>query len=241
MNGNLDDTVVPVKLLPSQLARLIIWSMAWVEDGNGATLAMLIERSERISDVTERQRGLIDGLEQLFLEKGFRNVTVDELAANLKCSKRTLYEIASSKQELFLLVVERWLERIRRLGWQGALQHDDPEKRIIAYLDPGISQSKLASRKFIEDMRGFGPARALLEAHQLERTKVLRDIVEDGQRRGRFRRLHTALVAEVFLAAVSRINEPNFLESTGISFSDGFAELYELFLNGLFESPSSAH
>jgi hypothetical protein len=42
----------------------------------------------------------------------------------------------------------------------------------------------------------------------------------------------------VFLAAVGRLNEPNFLENAGISFSDGFSELYELFLNGLFVPPS---
>ena len=66
----------------------------------------------------------------------------------------------------------------------------------------------------------------------------LRDIVEDGMRRGRFRRLHAALVAEVFQAAVGRLNEPDFLETAGISFSDGFSELYELFLNGLFSQPS---
>ncbi|MEY4250494.1 MAG: hypothetical protein RJA87_2127 [Pseudomonadota bacterium] len=43
----------------------------------------LFDQSEHISDVTERQRGLIDGLEPLFLKKDFRNVAVDEFAANL--------------------------------------------------------------------------------------------------------------------------------------------------------------
>ena len=191
-------------------------------------------RPERTGLVSERQRDLVEALEQLFLEEGFRDVTVDELATRLKCSKRTLYELAPSKQELFLFIVERWLDRIRHLGWAGALEHDDPEKRIIAYLDPGVTQSRAASRRFLEDMRSYRPALALLEAHQRERTGVLRDIVEDGMRRGRFRRLHAALVAEVFLAAVSRLNEPDFLENAGISFSDGFSELYELFLNGLF-------
>jgi AcrR family transcriptional regulator len=200
---------------------------------------MRLERSERPSAVSERHRDLIEALEALFLDEGFRTITVDELAARLKCSKRTLYELAPSKQELFLLVVERWLHRIRHLGWAGALKHDDPEKRIIAYLDPGVSQSRTASRRFLEDLQSYRPALALLEAHQRERTSVLRDIVEDGMQRGRFRRLHPALVAEVFQAAVGRLNEPDFLDNAGISFSDGFSELYELFLNGLFSQPKN--
>ena len=195
-------------------------------------------RPERSGLVSERQRDLVEALETLFLEEGFRDLTVDELAARLKCSKRTLYELAPSKQELFLYIVELWLRRIRHLGWAGALEHDDPEKRIIAYLDPGVTQSRLASRRDLQDMHSYRPALALLESHQRERTGVLRDIVEDGMRRGRFRRLHAVLVAEVFQAAVGRLNEPDFLENAGVSFSDGFSELYELLLNGLFSQSS---
>ena len=208
--------------------------MAWVESSGGPFIEMLTSRSDRANLGAERHRDLTDALEKLFLAEGFRGVTVDQLASRLKCSKRTLYELAPSKHELFLLVVERWLHRIRHLGWAGALEHDDPEKRILAYLEPGVTQSRAASRLFLEDMRNYRPALTLLETHQKERTDVLRDIVEEGMRRGRFRRLHAALVAEVFQAAVGRLNEPDFLDGAGISFSDGFSELYELFLNGLF-------
>ena len=194
---------------------------------------MIQARPEPTRTFNERHRDIAEALEKVFLEEGFRDVTVGDLAARIKCSKRTLYEIAPSKQELFVLIVERWLDRIRHLGWAGALEHDDPEKRIIAYLEPGVSQSRLASRRFLKDLQSFRPAYLILEAHQRERTSVLRDIVEDGIRRGRFRKLHAPLVAEVFLAAVGRMNEPDFLENAGISFSDAFSELYDLFLRGL--------
>ncbi len=194
---------------------------------------MIQSRPEPFRTFNERHRDIVEALEKVFLEEGFRDVTVGELAARLKCSKRTLYELAPSKQELFVLVVERWLDRIRHLGWAGALEHDDPQKRIIAYLEPGVSQSRLASRRFLQDLQSFRPAYMLLEAHQRERTSVLRDIVQDGIKRGRFRNLHAPLVAEVFLAAVSRMNEPDFLANAGISFSDAFSELYDLFLKGL--------
>lgn len=93
-----------------------------------AKLAMAPRQTERLSAGSDRQKELLAELETLFFANGFRTITVDDIAAQLKCSKRTLYEIAPSKQELFILVIESWLERIRHLGWQGALQHDDPEQ-----------------------------------------------------------------------------------------------------------------
>lgn len=184
---------------------------------------------------SDRQKELLADLESLFFAKGFRTITVDEIAAQLKCSKRTLYEIAPSKQELFILVIESWLDRIRHLGWQGALKHDDPKQRVMAYLEPGVIETRPAGRQFLADLQSYRPALALLEAHQTQRTNVLMEIVEDGIRRGKFKPYHSALVAEIFLAAVNRFNEPAMLERSGVGFSQAFEELFQILTTGLFQ------
>lgn len=196
--------------------------------------SMAPRHTQHLTPGSDRQKELLAELEALFFASGFRTITVDEIAARLKCSKRTLYEIAPSKQELFILVIESWLDRIRHLGWQGALQHDDPEQRLMAYLEPGVVESRLASRQFLADLQSYRPALALLEAHQAQRTNVLMEIVEDGIRRGRFKPFHSALVAEIFLAAVNRINEPSMLERTGVEFGQAFEELFRILATGLF-------
>jgi AcrR family transcriptional regulator len=204
-----------------------------------ANSAMVPKSTQRLTLGSDRQKELLAELETLFFANGFRTITVDDIAARLKCSKRTLYEIAPSKQELFILVIESWLERIRHLGWQGVLQHDDPKKRVMAYLEPGVIESRPARRQFLADLQSYRPALALLEAHQAQRTKVLMEIVEDGIRRGRFKPFHSALVAELFLAAVNRINEPSTLERTGVGFSQAFDELYKILTTGLFLEPEA--
>ena len=200
---------------------------------------MAPRQSQQLIKGSDRQKELLIELEALFFANGFRTITVDEIAARLKCSKRTLYEIAPSKQELFILVIESWLDRIRHLGWQGALQHDDPERRVMAYLEPGVIESRPASKQFLADLQSYRPALALLEAHQAQRTNVLMEIVEDGIRRGRFKPFHSALVAEIFLAAVNRINEPSMLERSGVGFSQAFDELFRILTTGLFLKPDN--
>src|SRR5437879_3269606 len=47
-----------------------------------------------------RRSELFDDLVALLLREGFARFTLDELAARLHCSKRTLYGLASSKEQL---------------------------------------------------------------------------------------------------------------------------------------------
>ena len=66
-----------------------------------------------------RHRQVLDQLEQLFLEEGFAGISVRELAANVGCSRRTLYELAPSKDELVLVVLDRFLHRVGRTARAG--------------------------------------------------------------------------------------------------------------------------
>jgi len=180
------------------------------------------------------REALLDALEVRFLEVGLRATTIGELAAGLRCSRRTLYELAPSKEELFLLVIRRWLERVRQRGWQGALAHETPQGRIEAFLRPGVTETTRASAAFVADVQSYEPARTLLASHQRERVRFLRDLIEDGIAKGSFRPLHAQLVAEAMLLSITRIDDPAFLAEARLGFSDAFGELYELLLHGLF-------
>ncbi|MCC8943934.1 TetR/AcrR family transcriptional regulator [Bradyrhizobium sp. Arg62] len=187
-----------------------------------------------------RHKEILDGLEEIFLTEGFQTPTVADLCARLHCSKRSLYEIAPTKPELFLLILRRVLDRIRRLGMRGALEKEDPQARILAYLQPGITESSRATQRFNEDLRAFESARLMLEEHQKERVAVLRDIIEDGIKKGHFRTLHAHLAAEIYLAAARLTNQPEVLAAAGLTMSEAFAELPDLLFHGLFKRNDDA-
>ena len=50
--------------------------------------------------LTRRQTDLREALVELVLAQGFRHLTMDDFAAQLGCSKRTLYALADSKEQL---------------------------------------------------------------------------------------------------------------------------------------------
>jgi len=184
----------------------------------------------------DRRNQIVDGLEEVFLKEGFRKVRIEELASRLRCSRQTLYRLAPSKAELFLLVLDRFLERIREEGRDAAYAYSGPDERIEAFLRPGITNTLHASRRFTEDVDGYEPARRLLADHQRERMRQLRALIQDGVDRGVFADIHPQLAAEVMLAAVGRASHPSFLADTGLSMSEAFAECSRFLRSGLARS-----
>ena len=66
-------------------------------------VATLLERR-----LTSRQVHLRDALVDLVLSQGFSHLTMDQFAAQLNCSKRSLYALAWSKEQLAVLVVRHF-------------------------------------------------------------------------------------------------------------------------------------
>ena len=51
---------------------------------------------------------------EAFMRKGIKNVKMDDIAATLSISKRTLYELYSDKEELLLEVVKLHREEMKK-------------------------------------------------------------------------------------------------------------------------------
>jgi AcrR family transcriptional regulator len=186
-----------------------------------------------MAEPSSRQTEILDALEAIYLREGFRSLGMGELASRLRCSRRTLYELAPTKPELFLLVLERFLARIRALGEERAAAEPDPRARIAALLEPGISETRRAGEAFAADVAAYEPARRMLERHQRARMAQLRDVLEEGIASGVFRGVHAVLVAEVMLAAVGRASDPALLRRAGLSMSEAFEECSRLIQHGL--------
>src|SRR5215510_185885 len=79
-----------------------------------------------LPSASPRLERLFEELEHVFLHDGFLHFRTEELARRLHCSKRALYQIAPSREELFELVVERWLTKLRHAGAEAAARAADP-------------------------------------------------------------------------------------------------------------------
>ncbi|OYV81578.1 MAG: TetR family transcriptional regulator, partial [Acidiphilium sp. 21-68-69] len=64
-------------------------------------------RRDTADAARQRRDALIETAERIFLRKGYHATTMDDIAAEAGMSKRTLYQLVESKEDLFTALLER--------------------------------------------------------------------------------------------------------------------------------------
>jgi AcrR family transcriptional regulator len=186
---------------------------------------------------SRRQSEILDALQALFLAEGFRRFTVADLVERLRCSRRTLYSLAPSREELVLVVIDRLLTQMGIEARAAIAAYDDPGDAIAVYLGTAVTTLRYAQPVFTEDLEAYLPTKHLYDRHLAIALRVLGGLVEDGVAAGIFRDLHPPLIAEILDAAVERIRRPDVLSRAGIASSEAIDELSSLIRKGLQVDP----
>jgi AcrR family transcriptional regulator len=183
---------------------------------------------------------VLDGLEQIILADGFRNLAVSDIAARLGCSRRTLYELAPTKDELVLIAIDCVYQRIGHKAQQQLRRIEDPIERVCAFVGAAIAALSSASLDFVEDVESHAGARSVVDAHVRFALACLMDVIEEGISRGTFRAVNVAVAARVFQAAVASTMRPEVLMAVQLSEAEALNELTELILRGLIADSGSS-
>jgi AcrR family transcriptional regulator len=84
----------------------------------------------RIRDADRTRAEILDTAAREFAEKGFDGARVDEIAAKTRTTKRMIYYYFTSKDQLFVEVLERAYTVIRSLEQNLDVDHLDPAEAI---------------------------------------------------------------------------------------------------------------
>jgi AcrR family transcriptional regulator len=186
--------------------------------------------SEQLSP---RQTRMLDELERLFFDEGFLHFRMEDLARRLRCSKHSFYALAPGRDQLFELVLERFLSRVRAVGEKAAKDAPDVTTALTAYLDVCVRATRDNSVQFVRDLAEFTPARRMVRALQRKRVDGLEQIVADGIKAGEFLEVPPKFVAELVLLVIGRIVDPHFLRSCDLSLTKAYEAFYGILIQGL--------
>jgi len=178
--------------------------------------------------LTSRQTHLRDALVELLLEQGFSHLTMDDYAAQLNCSKRTLYALAASKEQLAVLAVRHFFKRATEQVEAAIARTRTPANRVTRYLEAVAEALRPASRAFRDDLANFRPATEIYEQNTLTAARRVHELIDEGTRAGAFRRVHAAFVSEVVTATMRRITSGEIATTTGLSDAEAYSELAQL-------------
>src|SRR5690349_11336691 len=138
--------------------------------------------------LTARQRELIGQLMDLFLSEGFVQLTLDDVAARLGCSKRTLYALAESKEQLAVRTVRYFFKQATEQVESAIARTRSPAARVTRYLEAVAEALRPAGNQFRRDLANSAATREVYEQNTLAAAARVRELIDDGIRAGAFRK-----------------------------------------------------
>lgn len=185
-----------------------------------------------------RHREILDQLESVFLNEGFASVTVAQLAASVGCSRRTLYELAPSKDALVLIVLDRFLHRVGR----AALHAVDPgaaiAEQVRAYINGALELQRLTAA-FADDLADDPAARRLLDRHFRYVMSVSESLIERGIDAGEFRPVSPGVAAGMLAGSGLYFSQPGILDDVGMTRDEASREMTDIVLRSLLQPPDA--
>jgi AcrR family transcriptional regulator len=134
--------------------------------------------------VTPQHHRVLDVAEMLFSQFGIARVTTDEIARASGISKKTLYALFPSKQDVLLQACLRLARRVR--DQYCASSFTDPstyQRNLAAFVTAAVEAYAMLSDRLLEDLRGYEP-RLLQRVETWQHVylpRVLADVVAKGQ------------------------------------------------------------
>lgn len=203
---------------------------------------MMVDKAKETDlKVDLRERIILTSLDA-FRKNGIKSITMDDIAALLKISKRTLYEIFQDKETLLKECILYHQQYVQKALTQLVNESSDVLEVILKCYQGSIEMYNKVNKSFFEDIKKYPKVHEMIKKNKEKDNKVVIDFLKKGVDQGLFRKdinfeiIHFLLREQMDLLAVKALNEFPFLEVyesimltylRGISTEKGIRELDE--------------
>jgi AcrR family transcriptional regulator len=199
---------------------------------SGSTIEGMQQRSG-LNFATVRRAELFDELVDLFLAEGFAHLTLDEIAARLRCSKSTLYTLSGSKEQLVRAATVHFFRRETNTIDAKLSATVGSRNRIAAYVSAVGEALSIASEQFMADLNAFAPAREVYEQNIGIAAKKVQDLITEGVIKGDFRQVHAAFAGDLVATMMMRIQQGSVRGHAGLDDAGAYRELATILTAGI--------
>lgn len=184
--------------------------------------------------IAEKDR-IVESAADKFLSQGISKVTLDELASDLRMSKKTVYKFFPSKDDLLRTMVHMMMGRLeKQVDAIVSSGKPFPEKmtELMAFAGKFIGRF---SSQFLRDLERFAPA-LWKEVETFRRERILSKLdvmFAQAKEEGFFRAdLNYQLFMLIFLHAMQGIMNPQVLSQQSFSAQQAFKAIFTILFEG---------
>ena len=132
-----------------------------------------------VKPITDKHKQVIDKLE-LMLEKGIPDLTMSELAAKLKVSLRTLYEIAPSKDHLIRMTVNRILMKLGKEALDKIAEINSPLEKLKKYLQQVNQAVGPRFKVYLQNLGNNIQSKEMIDYHEDYIISYTKELLDDA-------------------------------------------------------------
>ncbi|HEY3933287.1 MAG TPA: TetR/AcrR family transcriptional regulator [Gemmatimonadales bacterium] len=165
-----------------------------------------------------RPEELLDAALAVFGERGFRQTTLEEVAARAGVSKGTVYLYFDSKDDLFRGVVNKQIVSLIESAEEMARTHAGSARELLVEMvhrmwDAMSRTDMVCMGRLVQaELTQFPEVRRFYFEHVIQRhRRLLHSIAERGVASGEFRREAVVMVPRMIPSLVMQLNQTRFL------------------------------
>ncbi len=145
------------------------------------------EKTTSGGNVPEERLRLYRRIEGILTKRGIKGCTMDLVAAQLGMSKRTLYEIFGSKEEMLIRVTESMQERLRANADRRFRTSDNMMEAMVLHAFDEMRLMQSVCPEFFRDLRRLRNLRRNMESRNRETIECISQQTRRGVEQGVFR------------------------------------------------------
>ena len=188
--------------------------------------------------MNEEKKRILQFTHAKFMKEGFYKVSMDELASELRMSKKTIYKHFSSKEELVEAGVDMFLKEIKQNVDNIFSAESNAIMKLINFLIfIGQTFSK-ASEKAIMELQKYMPHiwKKIDEFRTSLITRNFTALINQGKEEGLFIDKPTEIILTVYISSIRAIVNPEFLINNKFTPKQAFEYTFDILLNGVSTS-----
>uniref|UniRef100_A0A7V2ZLX1 TetR/AcrR family transcriptional regulator n=1 Tax=Ignavibacterium album TaxID=591197 RepID=A0A7V2ZLX1_9BACT len=187
------------------------------------------------TEKSSEQEKIINYCTSKFLKDGFYLVTVDQIANELRISKKTIYKFFSTKDELVEAVAKHLMNDVSSKIDNIIGSGNDSLTKIIMLFEVMAGVVVRFSEKWLKDLQIHTPK--LWQQIDEFRTKraftALGSIIRQGQIEGIIVERPIELIIHIFVNTIRSVVHPDFLYYQKLDYREAFIHSFEILFNGI--------
>lgn len=187
------------------------------------------------TEKSSEQEKIINYCTSKFLKDGFYLVTVDQIANELRISKKTIYKFFSTKDELVEAVAKHLMNDVSSKIDNIIGSGNDSLTKIIMLFEVMAGVVVQFSEKWLKDLQIHTPK--LWQQIDEFRTKraftALGSIIRQGQIEGIIVEKPIELIIHIFVNTIRSVVHPDFLYYQKLDYREAFIHSFEILFNGI--------